>query len=235
MTDIKAILFDFGGTLDHDGQNWSERFYRYAEALGCALNWSDFLPLTHTVMDQLSVDHDPSQWSLDQTAERISTLLHTQLADQAGPLSWHPADLHTAFMAESRRYLSRNIAVLSDLRQHYRLGCISNNWGNVAGWCADYAFDTFFEVMIDSAVIGAEKPDPKIFHAGLSAWTFDPAQCVYVGDHFKCDMQGAHDVGMKTVWVVGDTAKPCPNPAAVDASIVSLTELPAVLNTLQCA
>src|SRR5882724_6716563 len=31
---ISAILFDFGGTLDSDGQHWLDRFYRIYEQIG---------------------------------------------------------------------------------------------------------------------------------------------------------------------------------------------------------
>ena len=55
--------------------------------------------------------------------------------------------------------------------------------------------------MIDSTLVAAAKPDPRIFHAALNEMDLPPTECAYVGDRFDCDIKGAHAVGMTPVWI----------------------------------
>ncbi len=49
-----------------------------------------------------------------------------------------------------------------------RLACVSNSDGSVEGELAILGLAEYFETIIDSAVVGIEKPDPKIFAALLT-------------------------------------------------------------------
>lgn len=55
------------------------------------------------------------------------------------------------------------------------------------------------EVVIDSHVVGVEKPDPAIFHLALSAIDGDPATCVYIGDTVFFDVTGARAADIRPV------------------------------------
>lgn len=50
--------------------------------------------------------------------------------------------------------------------------------------------------IIDSAVVGAAKPDPAIFHAALAHAGVAPAAAVHVGDMVSADVIGAHSAGI---------------------------------------
>jgi putative hydrolase of the HAD superfamily len=50
--------------------------------------------------------------------------------------------------------------------------------------------------IIDSAVVGAAKPDPAIFHAALAHAGVAPAAAVHVGDMVTADVIGAHSAGI---------------------------------------
>jgi putative hydrolase of the HAD superfamily len=57
----------------------------------------------------------------------------------------------------------------------------------------------FFEVVIDSALAGVEKPDPAIFHAALEALGVPARDALYVGDLYDVDVLGARAAGMDAV------------------------------------
>ena len=56
-------------------------------------------------------------------------------------------------------------------------------------------------VVIDSAVVGIEKPDPGIFTFALEAIDVDPARCVYLGDSVYFDVGGARAAGLQPMHV----------------------------------
>jgi FMN phosphatase YigB (HAD superfamily) len=78
-------------------------------------------------------------------------------------------------------------------------GVISNSNGSVrqaldaAGLLPQLSF------VIDSTVVGIAKPDPRVFHLGLTAAHVDASEAVYVGDSYFVDVRGARAVGMDGV------------------------------------
>ena len=55
------------------------------------------------------------------------------------------------------------------------------------------------EVVIDSHVVGVEKPDPRIFGLALDAIGASPETCVYIGDTVFFDVTGARAADIRVV------------------------------------
>jgi putative hydrolase of the HAD superfamily len=55
--------------------------------------------------------------------------------------------------------------------------------------------------IIDSGVIGFEKPDPRPFLFALEALGVNPVECVHVGDSLHSDVAGAVAVGMRAIHI----------------------------------
>jgi len=85
----------------------------------------------------------------------------------------------------------------------YKLGVISNASGTVeaelrtAGICS-ITGGTLprVEIIVDSHLVGIEKPDPRIFRLALDALGVEPDRVVHVGDSVKCDVAGAIGAGL---------------------------------------
>jgi len=226
MKKIQAILFDFGGTLDSDGVDWFTRIYRRLQSRGVRLNPQLFQRLGDQAAKNICLLEDTAQLSMEATVKRFCEQLHYLLCQTNGRTQddWDPQTVTNDFMAEAIPYLERNRKVLEQLNLHYRLGVISNNWGNTAGWCRQFQYSQFLETMIDSTVVGAAKPDPAIFQAALDHFDLPPQNCAYVGDWFDNDIVGAHRVGMTAIWL-RPAEKICPDPSMVDYQIETLSEL----------
>lgn len=78
----------------------------------------------------------------------------------------------------------------------YRLAVISNSDGSVEAMLDRLGLRRFLDYVIDSRVVGVEKPDPRIFRMALERSGADPAKSVYVGDMYHVDVLGARGVGM---------------------------------------
>jgi putative hydrolase of the HAD superfamily len=63
-------------------------------------------------------------------------------------------------------------------------------------------------IVVDSHVVGIEKPDPRIFTIALDALGIDATDAVYVGDTVFFDVEGARAAGLLPVHV--DPYRFCP-------------------------
>jgi putative hydrolase of the HAD superfamily len=81
----------------------------------------------------------------------------------------------------------------------YRLGVISNADGRIEALLRARGLRDHFEFVLDSDVVGVEKPDPRIFRAGVARLELDPGECLYVGDLYPVDVVGARGAGLQAV------------------------------------
>jgi putative hydrolase of the HAD superfamily len=84
------------------------------------------------------------------------------------------------------------------------IGIISNSDGTVerqlleAGICqVGEGAGVRVEVIVDSAIAGIEKPDPRIFRLAMDAMAVEASRSVYVGDTVFADVVGARAAGMR--------------------------------------
>jgi putative hydrolase of the HAD superfamily len=87
--------------------------------------------------------------------------------------------------------------VLNGLRQEYRLGVISNFDGRLRAILANLGLLEFFDPIVISSEVGADKPDGWIFHHALTAAGIAPAEALHVGDDPGADWEGAEAAGLK--------------------------------------
>lgn len=203
---IAALLFDFGGTLDADGLPWKERFRQLYR--GCGVDPGDdvFDPVFYAADDAL-VGALPPASGLRKTVERLASGVSAGLGLSDSSVT---AQVAQGFLDASLAQLSASAQVLERLRRRYRLGLVSNFYGNLSAVCAEAGIATHLEVMVDSARVGFTKPDARIFRHATDALGVDPADVTFIGDSPTRDMAGARDVGMRHVWLTGRSSpKPC--------------------------
>jgi HAD superfamily hydrolase (TIGR01509 family) len=104
-----------------------------------------------------------------------------------------------------------------------RLGVVSNSDGRVEEALTAAGIRDQFELVLDSAVLGVEKPDPAIFRAALTALGVAPEEALYVGDLYEVDVAGARAAGIEAILLVPDAAAPGPECRRVE-SLVALAD-----------
>jgi putative hydrolase of the HAD superfamily len=89
---------------------------------------------------------------------------------------------------------------LAELRQAgLRLAVISNSDGRAEEGLKAAGLLDWFELVIDSKLVGFEKPDPRIFLAALDQMGLTPAEALYVGDIYEVDVIGARRAGLEVI------------------------------------
>jgi putative hydrolase of the HAD superfamily len=194
---IRAVLFDFGGTLDAQGVPWKERFFRLWREESGAIARERFEPAFYAADDAL-VGRIPADLPLADTVGRLARGVAERLGSDPAA-----ADRATArFLDETRRPLAESAALLGRLAARYKLGVVSNFYGNLASVCREAGLAPHLGAAVDSATVGFTKPDRRIFQAALSTMGAEPAATLFVGDSLERDMAGARALGMPHVRLV---------------------------------
>jgi putative hydrolase of the HAD superfamily len=204
-SDLRVVLFDAGNTLV---------FVEPARALEVLVSWGA-----------------PDDVAVFEAAERTARLRLTELLSDPAPPpeveAWRryfgtllaelgiesrrqPAAGRALWEAHERDHMwtrtdPRTAPALQRLRDEgYRLGVVSNADGRMPGLIERVGLAGLFEFVVDSHLVGAEKPDARIFHAALDrlATGADAPradECLYVGDLYAVDVVGARGAGLRPV------------------------------------
>ena len=128
-----------------------------------------------------------------------------------------------ANIAESRK-------VLSDLKKHYRIGLVTNFYGNMSVVLEEFGLSSYFKTITESAVVGVRKPDSQIFNLAVKSMEVRSENVVVIGDSYTKDILPAHELGCHTVWLKGEgwTSEE-PTTCVADYNIENLVELQPIL------
>ncbi len=220
---MKSLLFDYGGTLDADGTTWLERFHPLYKEAGLDLPPERLERAFYDSDDNLHTRHALKGLDLAQTVRLQVTDVIMAVAPQRKDLI---DPIAGRFVDDCRAQFRRLTPSLERLARRYRLGVVSNFYGNLDGILSAEGLRPLFSVVADSGVLGVIKPAPAIFLHAAKACEALPAECVMVGDSIKRDMAGATGVGMKKALITTATTAP---DAGQDWTIRSVMELEGIL------
>jgi HAD superfamily hydrolase (TIGR01509 family) len=227
---MKAILFDFGGTLDTNGIHWAEFF------------WDAYLqfkvPVTKKIFGQAYVAAEACLpgTRIDRTDNFSATVKAEVLGQldylQAAGYHFEPtlADRVTRYcIARAQLIVKEELPLIKRIAQRHALGVVSNYYGNLEPALRELGLATAFRAFIDSTVVGIQKPDPRIFQLGLDALHAEPGETYVVGDSYERDIVPAKEIGCVTIWLRGRSWKETLNTQQADYVILSLQELSSLL------
>ncbi len=193
---VRAVLFDAGNTL------LFLDYSRLAREVGKAVE----VPLTAA---GLAAQAKPAALALERSdtsdRERASVYLETLFLMAGVPRERLERTRQRLLELHREQHLWSAVdqetpAALARLRAAgLRLGVVSNSDGRVEEALRAAGLWEFFEVVIDSQLVGFEKPDPRIFSAALDRLGLSPAEALYVGDIYEVDVVGARRAGMDVI------------------------------------
>ncbi|HTR04122.1 MAG TPA: HAD family hydrolase [Thermoanaerobaculia bacterium] len=219
---VRALLFDFGGTLDAEGVPWKERFLQVSLEEGLEAPSAEFDRAFYGATDSLE-GTIPQSAGLRETVDRVASGMASRLGRDPALLR----RIGDRFAEDSLRHLAASAALFSRLSGRYRIGIVSNFYGNIRAVSDEAGLTPFLGAAVDSTIVGCKKPDPRIFQAALDALDVSSDAAVFVGDSMRRDMAGARAMGMRHVWLrAGSEESPC---CPGDAVIGRLAEVERVL------
>lgn len=209
---IKGIIFDYGGTIDTDAVHWAEVIWKAYQHEHVDVSKELFrLAYVHG-------ERSLAKFPLIQPDHNFLDLLRIKINIQTSFLvdarMWVGMDKSESKRQEiSERiarycydYVLRNLdnsrEVVKRMACEFPLVLVSNFYGNIHAILDDFKLNVFQQV-IESAVVGIRKPDPRIFQLGVDALHLQPNEVIVVGDSYDKDIVPAQAIGCRTVWMKG--------------------------------
>lgn len=206
---IKAILFDFDGTLRHHLPNGGEVFTDYVISLGLPLTDEDrrravlwehyyFASSPEIQADQKNFNGQEEDFWFNFTQRRLAALgCPPVLIPELGPKV-------SAYMSENYKseiWMPEEIhSVIPKLRESgYTLGVVSNRDNPFQDEIDAMGMAGYFHFSLAAGEVQSWKPEPGIFYAALERADATAPQTIYVGDNYFADVVGARRARLQPV------------------------------------
>lgn len=206
---IKGIIFDYGGTLDTDGRHWSEVLWLGYRQAGVTVDKGAFREAYVYAERELARERHilPAHDFHDMLLIKVKIELEWLV--RQGLFAPEEVDKATRRIAGScYDYARHNIELakpmLKALSERYPLVLVSNFYGNIDTVLTDFGIREYFRDIIESAILGIRKPDPRIFKHGVKALGLQPSETLVIGDSLKKDILPAESIGCQVLWIKGE-------------------------------
>lgn len=205
---VKGIIFDYGGTIDTGGDHWSEVIWKAYQEESVPVSKDQFRDAYVFAERELAKTRHILPHHDFRDLMRIKMRIEFDWLVEQGILSSDMADAVCVPVAErcydaARRSVERAKPVIETLARQYPLVLVSNFYGNVEAVLTDFDLRKYFQTIVESAVVGVRKPDPKIFALGVEALGMKPEEVLVVGDSLRKDILPAESIGCRVAWIKG--------------------------------
>ncbi len=224
---MKAILFDFGGTIDTDGVHWSEKFWEYYQRYRIPVAKERFEQAFVTSETELGEDESLRQATFYATLVKQFNLQFAILGVRLDP--GDVLKIVNSCYADVGKTIAGARKMLQELTGRYRMGVVSNFYGNLDIVCKEFGLDGLFEARVDSVVVGVKKPDPRIFRIALERLAEEAKNTYVVGDSYDRDIVPARQIGCTTIWLQGRSWTTPVSTEAADFTIQKLNDIMTII------
>jgi len=214
----RALLLDFGGTLDSDGLHWSTQFARAFAAADLRVEREELDRAFLAADRELCAQPDIAELGLEEHVGRQAGLMLERLGLDAGQRD----AVARAFVERSREHLRRSRELLLARSGTCRFGLVSNFTPNLHRIVEEEGLGELLEVVACSETEGVSKPDAELFRRALSRLGARADRAAMVGDSLASDIAPAHDLGLRTCWIRGDRVFVAADEGSADHVVSSL-------------
>lgn len=193
MTEVKAIVSDFGGVLT-------------TPLLGSFMAFQDQTGISTEVLGKAmqavaEEDGENPLYALER-GETTEVAFLERLSDGLEPLLGHRPQMHRfkEIYFEALDPNPQMIELMRELKaEGYRMAMLTNNvreWEPL--WRTMLPVDEIFETVVDSGFVGCRKPEPEIYELTLERIGMPAESCLFVDD-LPHNCEGARKAGMSAV------------------------------------
>lgn len=206
MEKEKAIIFDYGATLDTNGIHWYHIFAKEH------LKYNPFL-----TDDQLrdAYVYGERQIAATRSVDSMHNFLDTLLIkvdlqfdylENNGMIKKegrHTNEVSQQCYEYAKENTSKVRPMLERLSANYKVGLVSNFYGNLEEVLKDFSIRDCFDDVVESAIVGISKPDKRLWQYALDRLQTKPEDAIVIGDSYKKDIMPTKQLGCSTIWLKG--------------------------------
>jgi putative hydrolase of the HAD superfamily len=212
MKQVGAVISDFGGVLTSP---LAGSFRAFQESSGVPLE--ELGKAMATLAERQGINPLFRLETGDLSEAAFLGQIGAQLSEQLG----RPVDMGD-FGERYFATLEPNAPMIDYMRglraRGYKLAICTNNvreWER--RWRAMLPIDEIFHVVVDSAFVGARKPDPMIYELTLQRLDVDAASAVFIDD-IEINCTAARELGMRAIWFQSSEQAIAETEAALEAA-----------------
>jgi len=208
LTRVKGLIFDYGGTLDTGGDHWSEIIWKAYQNCAIAVSKGEFREAYVYAERELARErhilpaHDFNDMLLIKMRIELEWLAEQGLFPP-GQIGTKSEEVARICYEAARTSVATATPVLEILSAKYPLVLVSNFYGNIETVLEDFGVRKYFGAIIESAIMGIRKPDPRIFEHGVKALGLLPQETLVIGDSYRKDILPAESIGCQAIWLKG--------------------------------
>lgn len=233
---ISTVVFDFDDTLfDH----------RHSCREGLRSVWKRYSCFHDLTLEELEAEHSKllekihfsqvlfGKMSIHESrAERFKFLFINHGIEVDYHTAENAAEIYRMAYQKHRRRSEGAEEILKHFRKNYKLAIVTNNLISEQEEKLEFlGLTKYIDLMITSEEARVPKPDPQIFNLLFEKLKVKPYETVMIGDSWEHDIMGAHNAGMKCIWL-NHHKIPCPDPAV--ALEVRTLKNPEYIRSLFC-
>jgi len=226
---LEAILFDLYDTLAYiEIEDYLRTKVQMAAEAG--------VPAEVFVAQWKRYTRPAARGEILTTEERVARVLRDLGVDPARQLIRRLSQLEVELQEQHVHLFPDTREVLTRLRDKgLKLGLVTNTSLATSKVPDILSIRTFFDTVVFSYAIGVRKPDPAIYLAACKQLAVPPSACLFVGDGNDRELDGAREVGMRTVMVRTKRHElvRAEQSVSYDYQIRSLSELLSIVETLR--
>ena len=194
---VEAVIWDFGGVFTSSP---FEAVNRVEAEKGLPKDLIRRINATN---------HHTNAWALFERNE-VDTDRFDQLFLEESTALGHPVRGRDVLPLLSGTVRPQMVAALKTCKQHFKVGCITNNVVSMHSPGQDEIqraagamgqIMPLFDAIIESSKAGVRKPDPKIYLMMCDLLAVKPEACVYLDD-LGINCKPAAELGMKAIKVM---------------------------------
>jgi putative hydrolase of the HAD superfamily len=190
MTTYRAAIFDIGGVLTHSPVTRIQQ-YCLEQAIPDDVRYAIFAP-------------DDGPWSRFERSELTREQFAAEFdahVTRCGTAARGTSFMEWFFVGFGER--PEMVAVVKHLRGKVKLGSITNNVARdepAQRRTSGIDLPSLFDVVVESAIEGIRKPDPRIYRLACERLGVEPTEAVFLDD-LGSNLKGAKALGMHTIKV----------------------------------
>ncbi len=203
---LKAVLFDFDDTLfdhKHSYQKALKALYDDSEILQTQSfamledEYTKCLEDFHTLTIQ-------GQHSLDQIRTlRTQSIFRAYGVELSDEEAFARDKIFRTTYKAAQQEVPGTTALLDALKKDgYQIGVVTNHISSEQERkIQELGFKSHVDVLVAAHDYGISKPDPQVFTMILDALEVEAHETVMVGDSWRSDVEGAHALGIRSIWL----------------------------------
>jgi HAD superfamily hydrolase (TIGR01509 family) len=204
MKTAKALVFDFGGTLDVDGVHWYDLWKEVYFSAGLKIDEKTFEEAYYYAEETLNksnaLDVDYKSLLLLKVDLQLK-FIYSRKFDTVPLLKSVAQKIADFCYSEVLKGAKKSLKVLNLLNHSYKIAVVSNFYGNLNVILKELQLFDFFDITIDSKIENIRKPNPQIYLLAAKRLGLNPEDCIFIGDSYTQDIVPSKEQGFGTIMI----------------------------------